>query len=75
MAHEPRSEPAIPSHDDLMAGLRHAFEVLCAKTDLSHAVGESGVLRGEVEIFLDRGRGKHYKGAVWFQARMEPRRG
>lgn len=75
MTREPRAEPAVPTQDDLMAGLRQAFEVLCAKTDLGHAVGETGTLRGEVEIFLERGRGKHYKGTVYFQQRMETRRG
>ena len=74
MSHTPRLEVDAPSADALMAGLRHAFEVLAAKTDLAHAVGETGVLRGEVEIFLERGRGKHYKGAVWFQQRLEPQR-
>jgi hypothetical protein len=71
----PRSEPLIPDANGLIEGLQSAFALFASEVDLGHAVGETGVLRGQVEIFLEKGRGKHYKGSVSFERRMESRRG
>jgi hypothetical protein len=73
MAAEPRSEPVIPDAIALTEGLRGAFGIFLAEADISHAVGETGVLRGTVEIFIERGRARHSKGSVSFEHRMELR--
>jgi len=65
------SEPTIPDQVGLTDGLEKAFALFAQETDLSHAVGETGVLRGTVEIFLERGRGKTYKGSISFERRLE----
>lgn len=71
MAPELRSEPSIPDADGLSAGLQSAFGLFVAETDIAHAVGETGVLRGTVEVFLERGRARTTKGCVSFERRME----
>jgi urocanate hydratase len=65
------SEPTIPDEVGLREGLEKAFALFAQETGLAHAVGETGVLRGTVEIFLEKGRGKHYKGSVSFERRLE----
>lgn len=75
MSHEPRSERIVPEADALSAGLLSAFGLFVAETDIAHAVGETGVLRGTVEIFLERGKGRHTKGSVSFERRLELKNG
>lgn len=71
MSREPRSEREVPDEDSLSTGLLSAFGLFVAETDIAHAVGESGVLRGSIEIFLERGLARHTKGSVSFERRME----
>lgn len=71
MSREPRSEPTIPDEQGLREGLMGAFGIYSNETDITHAVGETGVLRGYVEIFLERGRARHSKGSISFERRMD----
>jgi hypothetical protein len=71
VSHEPRSERPVPDEDALSAGLLSAFGLFVAETNIGHAVGESGVLRGTIEVFLERGQARHTKGGVSFERRME----
>lgn len=73
MSREPRSEPTIPDAEGLAEGLRGAFGLFVGETDITHAVGETGVLRGTVEVFIEKGRAKHTKGAISFERRIELR--
>jgi hypothetical protein len=70
MARDLGPEPTIPDEQGLREGLVRAVEMFVAETDLSHAVGESGKLRVEVELALDRGRGQHALGSVSFNHRF-----
>lgn len=69
------SEKIVPDADALSTGLRDAFALFCAETSIDHAVGETGVLRGTVEVFLERGRALHTKGGVSFERRLDLKRG
>lgn len=66
-----RSRPEPPDANSLSEGLLGAFGLFLRETSIAHAVGETGVLRGSVEVFLDHGRAKHTKGSVSFERRME----
>lgn len=71
MTRELRSERAVPDADMLSAGLLSAFGLLVAEADIGHAPGESGVVRGTVEIQLERGIVRGTRGSVSFEHRME----
>lgn len=71
MSHEPRSERVVPDADALSAGLLSAFGLFVAETDIGHAAGESGILRGTVEVLLERGIARNTRGSVSFERRME----
>lgn len=71
MSQAPRSERETPDADALSAGLLSAFGLFVAETSIDHAAGETGVLRGTVEVLLERGVARHTKGSVSFERRME----
>lgn len=60
-----------PTADELREGLRSAFDMYLAETDLTRAVGENGRLFGTVEIHLERGRARWTKGAIYFERRVD----
>ena len=58
--HEPPDQAA------LQQGLREAIDMYLQEADLRYAPGETGVIRCEVEVQLDRGRVQRTKGSVYF---------
>lgn len=55
----------------LATGLREAAEVTIRDTDLSHAVGHSGVITLSLRVALYNGRAQWTKGSVAFERRIE----
>ena len=75
MSREPRSEQEAPDADALSAGLLSAFGLFVAETDIGHAAGETGILKGTIEVLLERGKARHTKGSISFERRIEMRNG
>ena len=71
MPRAPRAPATIPDEQGLKDGIVLALQMYVQEAGLRLAVGETGILRAGVEIFLDQGRAKHSKGSCYFERRMD----
>lgn len=69
------SEQATPDATALREGLRGSLSIFLDESDLRMAVGETGICRVNLEVFLERGKARHAKGAVYFERRLDLSRG
>lgn len=60
-----------PDGQALKAGLLGALSIYVDEADLTRAAGETGIVRCQVEVALDKGRVRWTKGSVAFERRIE----
>lgn len=60
-----------PDGTALVAGLRGVIDMYLKDADLRRAVGETGRVRVDLELYLRKGRVDRSQGAIWFERRID----
>lgn len=66
----PMTKREPPSREALCEGILGSAATIVRDTDLSHAVGESGLLTLTLTVSLDHGRAQWTKGSLAFERRI-----